>query len=64
MYRAEEPSFLTPNTRQAFTQLRQVFREARILQHFDSERNIRIETDISSYALGDIFSQMTLETGQ
>ena len=37
---AEEPSFLTPNAKQAFTQLRQAFTKAPILQHFDLERHI------------------------
>ena len=61
---AEEPSFLTPDARRAFTQLRQAFTKAPILQHFDPERYIRIKTDASGYAIGGILSQMTLETGQ
>ena len=63
MYRAEEFSFLTPNTRRAFTQLRQAFTEALILQHFNPERYIWIKTDTSSYAIGGILSQMTSKTG-
>ena len=59
---AEEPSFLTPNARQAFTQLRQAFTKAPILRHFDPERHIRIETDASSYAIGGFHSQITSET--
>ena len=62
--RAEEPSFLTPDARRAFTQLRQAFTEAPILRHFDPERHIRIETDASGYAIGGVLSQMTSETGQ
>ena len=61
---AEEPSFLTPDARRAFTQLRQAFTEAPILRHFDPERHIRIETDASGYAIGGVLSQMTSETGQ
>ena len=61
---AEEPSFLTPNARRAFTQLRQAFTEAPILRHFDPERHIRIETDASGYAIGGVLSQMTSEIGQ
>ena len=61
---AEEPSFLTPDARRAFTQLRQVFTKAPILRHFDSERYIRIETDASGYAIGGVLSQITSETGQ
>ena len=64
MRKAEEPSFLTLDARQAFTQLRQAFTEAPILQYFDSERYIRIETDISGYAISGVLSQMTLETDQ
>ena len=62
--RVEEPSFLTPDARQAFTQLRQAFTEAPILRHFDPERHIRIETDASGYAIGGVLSQMTSEIGQ
>ena len=49
-------SYLTPDARQAFIQLRQAFTKARILQYFDLEYHIRIETDISSYAIGWILS--------
>ena len=61
---AEEPSFLTPDARRAFTQLRQAFTEAPILRHFNPERHIRIETDASGYAIGGVLSQMMSETGQ
>ena len=64
MHGVEEPSFLTPNARQAIIQLRQAFTEALILQHFNSERHIRIETDASGYAIGGVLSQITSETGQ
>ena len=63
MHRAEEPSFLTPDARQAFTQLRQAFTKAPILRHFDPKRHIRIETDASGCVIGDVLSQMTSETG-
>ena len=36
----EEPSFLTPNARRAFIELRQAFTKAPILRHFDPERHI------------------------
>ena len=62
--RVEKPSFLTPNTRQAFTQLRQAFTEALILRYFDPEHHIRIETNASGYAIDGVLSQMTLEMGQ
>ena len=43
----------------------QAFTEApQILWYFDYERHIWIETDVSGYAIGGIFSQMTSETGQ
>ena len=58
----EESSFLALDARRAFTQLRQVFIEAPILQHFDSERHIQIETNAFSYAIGGVLSQMTSET--
>ena len=61
---AEEPSFLTPNARRAFTQLRQAFTKVSILRHFELERHIRIETDASDYAIGGVLGQMTSETGQ
>ena len=34
---AEEPSFLTPNARSAFTQLRQAFTKVLILRYFNFE---------------------------
>ena len=33
----EEPTFPTPNAREAFNQLKQAFTEAPILRHFDPE---------------------------
>ncbi len=39
--------------------MRQTFVEAPILNHFDPERHIRIETDASGYAISRIFSQLT-----
>ena len=35
-----------------------------ILQYFDPECYIRIETDVSGYAIDGVFSQMITETGQ
>ncbi len=52
-------SFLTSEARKAFTKLRQAVVEAPILNHFDQERHIRIETDASGYAIGGILSQLT-----
>ena len=55
----EEPTFLTPNAREAFNQLRQAFTEAPILRHFDLKCHIRIETDASGYAIREVLSQLT-----
>ena len=46
--------FLTPGAKLAFTELRQAFLKAPILHHFDPERHIRIETDVSGYAIGGV----------
>ena len=64
MRRVKEASFLTPDARQAFTQLKQTFTKAPILQHFDTKRYIQIEIDASGYAIGGIFSLITSEIGQ
>ena len=53
--------YLTPDAKQAFTQLRQAFTEAPIPRHFDPECHIRIETDASGYAIGGVLSQLTLD---
>ncbi len=49
--------FLTSKARKAFTKLRQMFIKAPILNHFDPKYYIQIETNISCYAMGKIFSQ-------
>ena len=54
-----ESGFLTSGARKAFTELRQAFIKAPILHHFDPERHIRIETDASGYAIGEVLSQLT-----
>ena len=48
--------FLTPGAKLAFTELRQAFLKAPILHHFDPERHIQIETDVSGYAIGGVLS--------
>ena len=53
--------FHTPGAKLAFTKLRQAFLKAPILHHFDPERHIRIETDVSGYAIGGVLSQLTLD---
>ena len=62
--KAEEPSFLTLDARQAFTQLRQAFIKTTILRYFNPKRHIRIETDAFGYVIYDVFSWMTLEKSQ
>ena len=54
-------SYLTPEARLAFTKLRKILTKALILQHFDLESHIRIETDVSDYAIGGVLSQLTLD---
>ncbi len=58
-FSSQSGSFLTSEARKAFTKLRQAFVEAPIINHFDPERHIRIETDASGYAIGGILSQLT-----
>ena len=53
-------SYLTPNAKLAFTQLRQAFTKAPISQHFDPKYYIRIETDASDYAIGTVLNQLIL----
>ena len=52
----EEFSFLTFNAKQTFTQLKQVFTKAIILQYFDSGHHIQIKTNTSDYTIGYIIS--------
>ena len=54
-----EPIFLTPDTREVFNQLWQTFTKAPILWHFDPECHIRIETNVSGYAIEGVLSQLT-----
>ena len=50
------PSFLTPKARSAFNCLRLAFIKAPILQHFDPECHIWIETNALDYAINDVLS--------
>ena len=54
-----ELRFLTSGARRAFTKLRKAFIKAPILYHFNLERHIWVETDVSGYAIGKVFSQLT-----
>ncbi len=53
--------FLTFEAKKAFAELKQAFIEAPILNHFDLEYHIHIETDASGYAIGQILNQLTLD---
>ena len=44
-------NFITSDTGTAFNHLWLAFNQALILQHFDSECHIQIETDVSGYAI-------------
>lgn len=52
--------FLTPKARLAFTDLKQAFIKLLILCHFHLNYYIHIKTDISDYAIGEVFCQLTL----
>ena len=51
--------FLAPGARQAFNELRQAFIETSILHHFDPDCHIQIKTDVLSYIIGKVLSQLT-----
>ena len=61
---ANNSCFLISEVKLAFLRLRQAFTKASIFYYFDPERYIWIETDAFGYAIGDILSQPTPETGQ
>ena len=52
----EESNLLTSNAKKAFNHLKLAFIKAPILQYFDLESHIRIETDVSGYAIGGVLS--------
>ena len=54
--------YLTTEARLAFTKFRKAFTKAPILWHFDLEWHIRIQIDASSYAIGGVLSQLTLDS--
>ena len=62
--KSKNPTFLTANARQAFTQLRQAFTKAPIFSYFDPKRYIRMKTNASGYAIGSVPSQLTFDSGQ
>ena len=54
-----EPTFLNPDAREAFNQLRQVVTKTPILRYFDPECHIRIKTGASRYTIRRVLSQLT-----
>ena len=57
-------NYLTPDAGKAFDQLCQAFTEAPVLQHFNPEQYIQVETDASGYAIDGVLSQLTNDSGQ
>ena len=55
-------NFLTSNAKKAFNHLRLAFIKAPILWHFDLESYIRIEIDVSSYAISRVLSELNLDS--
>ena len=49
-------NYLIPDTKRAFDQLCQAFTEVLILQHFNPEQYIRVETDALRYVIGGMLS--------
>ena len=58
----EKSNFLTPDAKETFSHLMLAFIETPILQHFDLESHIRIETDALGYAIGRMLSQLNLDS--
>ena len=48
---------MSPEARKAFERLKEAFTSAPVLRHFDPNRQIRIETDTSGFAIAGILSQ-------
>ena len=57
-------NYLTPDAKRDFDQLRQAFIEGPILQYFDPEQYIRVETDASGHTISRVLSQLTNDLGQ
>ncbi len=55
----QSETFLIPKARKAVTKLGQTFVEVLILSYFNPKRHIQIATDVSSYTIGEIVSQLT-----
>ena len=57
-----EPNFLISDAKKTFNHLRLAFIKAPILQYFDLESHIQIETDALGYAIGGVLSQLNLDS--
>ena len=57
-------NYLAPDVKKAFDQLRQALIEALILQHFDPEQYIRVETDALRHVINGVLSQLTNDLGK
>ena len=57
-------NYLNPDAKKAFDQLRQAFTKAPILQFFNPEQYIWVQTDASGHAIGGVLSQLTNNSGQ
>lgn len=51
--------FLISEARVSFTCLRKTLTKTPILHHFNLERHIQIETDVSDFPIREIFNQLT-----
>ena len=58
----EKPNFLTFDAKKAFNHLWLAFIKALIFQYFDFKSHIQIKTDVSSYAIGRMLSQLNLDS--
>ena len=56
----KKPIFLIPNAKKVFNNLQLIFIKALILQHFDLKSHIFVETNILSYVIGRMLSQLNL----
>ena len=54
-------SFLTPNAKESFQKLKQVFCEENVLHHFDIFKPIRLETDESRKARSGVLYQQDID---
>ena len=57
-------NYLIPDNKRTLDQLRQAFTKAPILQHFDLEQYIWVETDAPGHSIGGMLSQLTNDLGR